>query len=74
MLDGLSCVCKRDVSARAFHVFGVPRTATRKVITQDVVHTGLQYAANMCWPQICSELIDPGGDVTAADSVIEWFR
>jgi hypothetical protein len=32
--------------------------------------TGLQYAAMQCWPLICSELIDRGADVTAADKVI----
>ncbi len=35
--------------------------------------TGLQYAAEECWPLICSELIDRGADVMATDEVILMF-
>jgi hypothetical protein len=37
---------------------------------QDGDQTGLHHAAEQCWPLICSELIDRGADVMAADKVI----
>ncbi len=67
MLGVLSC----DINARAFG--RVRRNATREVMMQDGDQTGLQYAARQCWSLICSELIDRGADVTAADKVILMF-
>jgi hypothetical protein len=40
-----------------------------EVMMQNHDRTGLQHAARYCWPLICSELIDRGADVTAADTV-----
>ncbi len=39
-------------------------------MVQDGDQTGLQHAASQCWSLICSELIDRGADVTAADRVM----
>ncbi len=40
------------------------------VMLRDGDHTAFQHAASQWWPLICSELIDRGADVTAADTVI----
>ncbi len=51
----------------AWRMFGpVSRDVTLEVIMKDRDQTGLMHAAQRCWPDICSELIDRGADVMAA--------